>query len=430
MSPHRRRGVPDIQVPPQGRLQLDHSPDDEISIPRTLDLRRRSDRSLLRAYAARRPAVQTLIDRYLGAYMTYFPEPRWQIVRAMGTIVVEPRPNVQHAMDLAQLLRLTRMLKRLETQEGFGALLNGFRNPSQIESAWFEVEIAHWCLGRTVTKALVLSPPVEVRGRQKRPEFLWQTSLGDLYCECKRADLIESAAHGRLARLSDGLRVALDDHGPWPEGRRVDVWLAGSGLNGVASRIHAAVGSLAQIGDRSSRVVEFGEVRAQLSVRGAPYPWEGEVLTEGLLTTGMADEINQKDCDAVFSMPAQGYRTRAAKHLIDLARKQLPDGGSGAVFVRLGGIAAALSRVQSWLTQPEYARTPWIGLNSGALLEAAWREGQPFDRRLLDGPVADTDARAARDYTGPEYFRVDDPRAIEPSLPRDRQSSRSRRPRA
>jgi hypothetical protein len=70
--------------------------------------------------------------------------------------------------------------------------------------------------------------------------------------------------------------------------------------------------------------------------------------------------------------------------------------------------------VRSWLEQPEYARTPWIGLNSRAILEAAWREGQPFDHRLLEGPVSERQLVDA-DYHGPEYFRVDDPRAIGPT---------------
>jgi hypothetical protein len=68
------------------------------------------------------------------------------------------------------------------------------------------------------------------------------------------------------------------------------------------------------------------------------------------------------------------------------AKTQLPDDGSGGVFVELpSGIDIATQKLQEMLSQPAHQA---VGLGSvwtgGTPVRAVWRNGQAFDARLVE----------------------------------------------
>lgn len=60
-------------------------------------------------------------------------------------------------------------------------------------------ETAAWCTARAVTRSLRFSPEVARNGGVKRPDYLWETTLGDLFCECKQAGEFEDNFRRRTA---------------------------------------------------------------------------------------------------------------------------------------------------------------------------------------------------------------------------------------
>jgi len=162
---------------------------ENLTIPRVLNLSDTADRCLLKEAAERSPALLALINRYLDDYLRLFPEAHFQKIYSGGIIGVTSKSNATAGSDILRMLQLTERLVALEKYQGFPCLLNGFRNPTQFESTRFEVAVASWCDSRRVTVSLAFSPTVSRKGRQKTPELLWETTLGDLYCECKREHL-------------------------------------------------------------------------------------------------------------------------------------------------------------------------------------------------------------------------------------------------
>jgi hypothetical protein len=410
-----------LVVPPQGRLQFDHAPQDELPVRRVLDVSRRRDRQLLRAIAAAKPHVQSLIDAQLMAYLRFFPWPQWQQIRAMGTVVVARGARDQLAVDLAQLLRLTSVLATLEALEGFGDFVRQFRNPAQFEATAFEALMARWCVTRDVTTNVALAPQVTSGTTTRCLDFLWQTRVGDLLCECKRSEFVDSAPYHRLQRVGDVVRDRLRFSMPWAENQRLDVWFEGSVRNGYEGRIRTAFDELLRARCPLGVTFDRDDVRIRLAPRGSAPSWQGEYVTQGLLTSDVATEFEGAECDAYLGLPVSQLRSWAARHLLQQARTQLPANRTGAIFLNLPDSNAAQKRVRTLLAQPQYGRTPWIAIFTGAELRAWWQEEQPFDGRLLPGALPIADAPEAAGASGPGLFRID------PVLPKS--TARQRRQR-
>ena len=121
------------------------------------------------------------------------------------------RPKSSFGFRIMDMLKITKVLRTLRPCKGFEQLLKGFANPTQILASYFEVVVAGWCVSRAVSQSLEFFPEVLVKGRRKRPEFLWKTELGELYCECKRAETLENSFLDRLSRLRKLLEATYEE---------------------------------------------------------------------------------------------------------------------------------------------------------------------------------------------------------------------------
>jgi len=144
-----------------------------------------------------------MIDEHLDRYREWFPEAHWKTVYSGGMIGIPVSERHGNSYDLAQMLNITAALESLTNYPGFQELLTGFRNPTQIAGTMFEVSVAGWCQGRAVTRGLELVPHVMVRNHSKRPDILWDTTLGRLYCECKSSHFFQQAVAKRAERFRD-----------------------------------------------------------------------------------------------------------------------------------------------------------------------------------------------------------------------------------
>jgi hypothetical protein len=355
-----------------------------LDIPRRLNLASAEDRLELTRAAASDPEMLELIAESLDEFLLLFPS-ELRTVYSGGMVSV-----AQHGFELKKLLQVTRMLQRLTAFPGSATLVAQLRNPTQLRATIFEVEAATWCLARTVTKpdAVEFSPAVEVRGAIKRPDFLWRTTLGDAYCECKQAQEFEGKLRSRVNRLFDCVHESWTALQPWPEGKRVDLLIRRTAGTGVIEReLRDALASLHESGNECcalERVEATLAAKSELCVYDQPT----DSIKMGSVTVPAMRAIQVADSTSNFTLTMRigRHRERKLANLVRDARRQLPATAPGLIFVELGGVAAASSKLQELLTAREYFNTPWASLWKGGVFQmAVWRQGQPFDDRLIVG---------------------------------------------
>lgn len=290
-------------------------------------------------------------------------------------------------------MTLTQTLLRLEQVPGFPELLEQFGNASQIGSSIFEARAAGWCMERRVARSLEFFPTIQTRRSSRaRPDFLWHTSVGDLYCECKVGEILKARARTRLERVFGLLIQSYNRYTTWHEELRLDVRLNGTSTNVSTRELDAVVDEAWDAasgtgGTQWSCVRE--NIEARFSPRAKPFEQSRDELVMGSTSVGTEPVSVLPAGYLTLAMPLGGFRQRMITRLIGQARRQLPEEGSkGAVFIELSSTGGCRAKLESLLAQDEYSRTPWISLwRRGTLVSATYRENQPFDGVLLEPAV-------------------------------------------
>ena len=207
------------------------------------------------------PEIHRLLAAHLEDYVRIFRWPDFHTLYQGGLLSIKGPNNIQFGFHFESLLRITGELTRLERFPGFQSLIEGFRNPTQVNATLFEIQVAAWCAARKLTQSIQLSPPVQIGGGIKRPEFLWHTDLGDLYCECKQENSFDNKATKRVQKLTEVVGRSFEANGPWNESSRLDVIIG-----------HPARDGVDQIIERSIR---------EAAARQQAGTWEGEILLTG-----------------------------------------------------------------------------------------------------------------------------------------------------
>jgi hypothetical protein len=366
-------------------------PNEPINQSRVLDLSAPEDHRFLRDLVKDSPGLLSLIEGNLDDYLSIFPEPHWHTIYPygayqLGMVSFNAVRKRGVNFDFHRLLRVTETLKELRGCAGYESLIAGFRNPAQAQSTLFEVTVAGWCAGRAVTRALEFSPAVEVRGHTKRPEFLWHTEAGPVYCECKQGKVAESKFSRRVNKLLQCLNGVHRGFQPWDPALRLDVKFDGITTNRIEARFRDVVARAAKAlraGEYAGAVFEGEGVSAALRPRGEPPQEKGTVMACAATVT--SEPTNLADAtDLTLTVSLSRYRRQATAELVRDARTQLPPSSIGAIFLEFDATLADGEKVNSLLRQPAYENTPWVSLwDQGRLTTAHWRTGQPLDGRLL-----------------------------------------------
>ncbi|MGH9877185.1 MAG: hypothetical protein ACRD5H_06065, partial [Nitrososphaerales archaeon] len=313
-------------------------------------------------------------------------------------ISVPVRTNKNHGLDLTTMLRITESLLKLKKYAGFEKLVNGFRNPGNLLGTLFEVQAAHWCSERQVTLSMEFSPSVRMRNGYKHPDFLWKTSLGDLFCECKSGAEFEGKFAKRFQFLYDLVEEKYRKHGLAHPKYRVDLRLDSSTKNGIEKRIETVLNEIS--GELRSeeirrRVIQDGEVTAVLSLRDEPVSEEKDMLRGRTVTvrtepTLIVGAEAYKNSQFTVTMSIRKERQKLTAKLLKEARTQLPLlPFLSCVFIELGGGEAATQDLKTRLANPTYSNTPWVSVwIGGQLYTAVWRNDQPLDAGLLSATTS------------------------------------------
>src|SRR5439155_298497 len=253
-----------------------------LHLPRELDLRLRDDRRLLREVVSPNQRLAALVDEHLEDYITLFKDAAWRKLHPWG---FEVMLSSMH-FSLETLLVVTGTLKKLSKYPGFCRLMTGFNSHDQVRATLFEIQVADWCIERGVTKLVEFSPSVQLRGRTKRPDLLWQTTLGALYCECKTPDQFNNRLPRRLDRLHKIAEQEYSLHATWAPDLRLDIFLSDA-PDGVERNIRNLVRRAAVSRARAAneREIVDGPVRGVFRHRQqTPLFGDGELDESGTLS--------------------------------------------------------------------------------------------------------------------------------------------------
>jgi hypothetical protein len=357
-----------------------------LTLDRELFLSRREDRKTLAAAAAHDGRLAPLIAAHLEDYCVCLASEKWHRV-VSGIVNIRTGEKGQAGFDIADLLTLVGSIKNLKGYEGFAVVLAGLENPTQIQSTIFEITAAEWCRSREVSVELVFNPTAFVKERVKHPDFLWRTTLGDCYCECKKANHLQNAVTARASRMAGLLDTFYKRYDAWDPSLRLDVTFGRGSTNQlhrefewIVAQAQRAMGESNALG----ALITTTHVSARFRQRTEEPPRCPDTLRQSLASIGTVATELRAATYLTVTMDIAGYRSAAAARLVREARTQLPESATGLIFVEGVGRAAAGERLNTLLTSPAYSNTPWVSLwMFGQCIGAVWRNHQPFDAALL-----------------------------------------------
>jgi hypothetical protein len=333
--------------------------------------------------------IYSLVKRYINDYIRLFPTQDFLTVYSGGLIGIQGKNNQQFGANLKSMLEITGKLVRLEEFPGFDSLLEGFRNPTQFSSTIFETNIASWCASRKICQSIEFSPAIAVADKVKHPEFLWRTTLGNIYCECKQENSLNNSVKRRIQKLFNDIGVLYEKNSPWNEDYRLDIIIehpARDGTSQILGRLIQRTALLQQTGKACETIVE-GVVTIKIVKKGEPTPdVRGCIqIHRQIIGSAKAEQIIGSNALYTLTMSVMKHRLKQFTDLIRDARTQMPKDGQGAIFIDIGGSKLFEEKLHQLLSNPEYANTPWISTWEGDQIKiAVYRRGQPLDHRLLE----------------------------------------------
>lgn len=374
------------------------SEEPELAIKRRLNLDLAEDRRELFLACERVPSLNSLVKEYLDDYLRWFKAPEWHLVYD-GGLMSGPEPGGGHSRmgsSIKHLLEITAKLRLLQDYVGFEKLISGLDNPSQVGSTIFEIETAAWCTACHYHIGLVFSPLVSKSTGDKYPDFLWQTTIGDLYCECKQLNQWQRAETQRTSALMTVAAEAMGDPEIWPKDVRMEVLIQGHFRGASENRLKAVVEQQSSEVRRGGHPSAFRDDTFTVEVRdrsanplGLPDSLSIYQVQVGSVPVPLN---NSRSAHLMVTKSIGMARAKALSGFVKDAKTQLPDAGPGGVFIELpSGIDIATQKLQEMLSQPAHQAVVWASIwTGGTLARAVWRNGQPFDARLVEPKRDDT----------------------------------------
>ena len=371
-----------LPVPPHHTCYLETFLGKMCAVGRALSLDNSEDARILRHVVSAIPDLAVAVQDNLEDYLRLFPEHYWRTLYDGPVVAVPVGPQQLVAYELAYLLQVVGWYKSLLSWEKATDIIGQLRNPPQIPSTFFEIETAAWCSARASTRSMEFFPEVSRNGRVTRPDYMWRTTAGDIYCECKRSSDFEDRFRRRLNSISTFLDRAVTP--VIPDGLRLD--FAVERTSGAEDSLQRLLHNVERQGEPGSHFVD-GHVSVTVATRGSAAP-PNDAMSYRTSTVPVSTSFvraGPEGATHTLQVRATGYWQTVTTRLIRDARTQLPNDECGAVMVSLPSVAAAEAakqKAEALIAQPAYVNTPWIALWAQGGATAVWRNNQPFDGRL------------------------------------------------
>lgn len=118
--------------------------------------------------------------------------------------------------NILALVELGQAFRAVQNSVGFEVFLRGFSNPTQFWDSVFEAKVALYFSKLPSVRNLRFSPSVQARGREKYPEFLLTTTVGDVLVECKRLHVTASRPYEKFQRNTKTVNDVMTAQN-WPD---------------------------------------------------------------------------------------------------------------------------------------------------------------------------------------------------------------------
>ncbi len=306
-----------------------------------------------------------------------------------------------YGSSIDRMLGLTVKIAALRLCEGFPSAVRKLKNPSEVSSALFAFQCAAWCAQQHTHRGVVFEPPVR-RKTTKYPDFLWETTMGAIFCECKSANAWERRETKRL-QTACGIAARCPDAPNWPSHLRLDVRLGGYEGASLTTRLAVLAATIGEevSGGSTRRVWTDGTIECLVRNSAEPIQPDSGWMQVSRMTVGPTPTniMDSRAASVTVSQPLAGAHRRMVRDLIKQAKTQLPLDGPGAVFVETGSTATESIEqcVREVLENPANRAVVWTAICAdGSPQLIAWQNEQPFDNRLFDetapeseGPVPD-----------------------------------------
>lgn len=370
----------------------DAASDRELKIERVLNLSLAEDRRELITACSLLPSLEAKVRDNLDNFLKWFTAPEWRTVYS-GGLISGPKTKGRSsgmASSIERLLDITAGLSTLEEYAGFDQLISGLANPSQIASTIFEIEVAAWCASRKHHSALTFSPRITNRAGIKYPDFLWHTSLGDLYCECKQLNMWQRSETLRANSLLATAAEIMGDSASWPKDVRMEIVIRNSLRSDAERELRAVVDQYATAVRQGSRpgIYQAGAFSVAVCSRSdLPAGASDSIIVYQVQVGPSPVLLSSHICAHLIITKSIGMaRVRALRGFVKEAKEQLPDAGPGGVFIEMSsGVDPAAQKLQEMLGHPAHRAIVWASIwTSGMPVTAVWQNGQPLDGRLIE----------------------------------------------
>ncbi len=189
---------------------------------------------------------------------------------------------------------------------------------------------------------------------------------------------------------------AMGDPELWPEDVRMEVLIQGHFRGASENRLKAVVEQQSSEVRRGGRPSPFRDDTFTVEVRDRsanPLVLPDSLSIYQVQVGSVPVPLNNSRSAHLMVTKSIGMaRAKALSGFVKDAKTQLPDAGPGGVFIELpSGIDIATQKLQEMLSQPAHQAVVWASIwTGGTLVRAVWRNGQPFDARLVEPKRDDT----------------------------------------
>lgn len=370
-----------VKIPPHYQLHLEQYSNWRMNLDRTYSLENSSDVLQLKEYAKKIPTFAKELDDHLDLYMQIFPERHWRTIYDGLMIVIDIGNKQLIGYEFPYLLDIARKYKFLEKFDVDKNLIQGLRNPPQISSTLFEIETAAFCATRTISQFIEFSPEVTRNGKIKRPDFLWKTSLGDIYCECKQAGIFENNFKSRMGTINAYLESRLKNF-EIPKELRLDFEVERTGraensINHILNELKIPV---------EGQQSQHNYVKLHVRSRSQDLePTAASVKTSNITTSAGMNKASEQSAPSTLTVHSTRFWNTVCSKLISDARTQVPLDRPSAIFLGLSTEKvgkAVFPKVTELILQPSFGNTPCIVICAQGGMSLIARNGQPFNTAI------------------------------------------------
>lgn len=278
-----------------------------------------------------------------------------------------PMVNKSQSIPIPLFIKHLLWLCDLSNCDGINKLKNGFNNPEQFTSTFFEIRSAYVCFSRKNISNFIFSPEVQTRYGKKYPEFKFNFGQLEVYCECKSLLNVNRANSSEVSEFIRAIDENLKSLSI-PNELRLQVhitFLPGNLRINFGDQLVAAVNVLIEKRCNIPIILRLsdaeGEMQCQLVDKASPAPKIGNIIA-GFRPRHETKE--NKDFEIIISCNDKRVGD-AIRRNIEEAVSQLPEDAYKIIFIETVSVREGEFIANDIFEKSEYKKLLCLALDDG-----------------------------------------------------------------